>query len=68
MAKNRENKEENQKEETSLSPITGMEFRENFSPSESLDGMRERMDERIRKVRKIKKNNIFNNPFKSAEE
>lgn len=43
--------------------VAGLEFRENFSPSESLDEMVERMNERIKKVRKIKKNNIFINPF-----
>jgi hypothetical protein len=47
--------------------VTGLEFRDSFSPSESLDGMLERMEERIKKVRKIKKNNIFVNPFKSSE-
>ena len=48
-------------------PVMGFEFHENFSPSESLEGMQERMEERIKKVRKMKKNNIFNNPFKSSE-
>ncbi len=51
-------------EETS---VMGFEFRKDFSPSESLDGMQERMDERIKKIRKIKKNNIFVNPFKSMK-
>ncbi len=47
--------------------VTGLEFRDGFSPSESFDGMAERMTERIKKVRKIKKNNIFVNPFKSSD-
>lgn len=47
---------------------TGFEFRDSFSPSESLDGMQERMAERVKKVRKIKKNNIFVNPFRSTDE
>lgn len=43
--------------------IFGLEFKEHFSPSESLEGMGERMDSRIKKVRKIKQNNIFNGQF-----
>lgn len=53
--------------EMSATAVTGLEFRDSFSPSESLDGMLERMEERIKKVRKIKKNNIFVNPFKGSE-
>ena len=53
--------------EMSAAAVTGLDFRDSFSPSESLDGMLERMEERIKKVRKIKKNNIFVNPFKSSE-
>ena len=45
--------------EMSAAAVTGLEFRDSFSPSESLDGMLERMEERIKKVRKIKKNNIL---------
>ena len=41
--------------EIAAAEIRGLEFRDNFSPSESLDGMQERMEERIKKVRKIKK-------------
>lgn len=52
-------------EETS---VMGFEFKKDFSPSEPLDGMQERMDERIKKVRKIKKNNIFVNPFKTTKD
>ena len=49
--------------EMSAAAVTGLEFRDSFSPS----GMLERMEERIKKVRKIKKNNIFVNPFKGSE-
>ena len=51
-----------------VAPLTGFEFKESFSPSESLDGMQERMEERLKKVRKLKKNNIFTNPFTSSED
>ncbi len=54
--------------EIAAAEIRGLEFRDNFSPSESLDGMQERMEERIKKVRKIKKNNIFVNPFQSSQD
>ncbi len=47
--------------------VSGYEFHSRFSPSESLEGMEERMAARIKKVRKMKKNNIFNNPFKNSE-
>lgn len=35
--------------EMSAAAVTGLEFRDSFSPSESLDGMLERMEERIQK-------------------
>ena len=35
-----------------VAPLTGFEFKESFSPSESLDGMQERMEERLKKVPK----------------
>lgn len=69
MAKDKQkNKEFEFAGEITATAVAGVEFRENFSPSESLDGMQERMEERIKKVRKIKKNNIFVNPFKSSDQ
>lgn len=68
MAKSKDKtKEQEIPENIETTPVMGFEFHENFSPSESLEGMQERMAERIKKVRKMKKNNIFNNPFKSSE-
>ena len=52
------------KQENSDDRVFGLEFKDSFSPAEPLDGMEERMKERVKKVRKLKKNNIFNNPFK----
>ena len=54
--------------EMTTAAVTGFEFRQDFSPSESLDGMQERMEERLKKVRKLKKNNIFTNPFTSSKD
>jgi hypothetical protein len=44
-----------------ISPASkfGFEYKENFSPSVSLEGMTERFEEKIGKVRKIRKNNIL---------
>lgn len=41
--------------EMSAAAVTGLEFRDSFSPSESLDGMLERMEERIKKCGKSKR-------------
>lgn len=49
--------------EVTPSDVFGFEFKEVFSPSVSTDGMMERMEERIKKVRKMKKNNIFTGQF-----
>lgn len=47
--------------------VLGLEFRHNFSPSAPLDGMRERMEKRIKKINKIRNNQIFDEPFKAEE-
>lgn len=47
--------------------IQGLEFRHNFSPSAPLDGMRERMEKRIKKVNKIRGNQIFRYPYTAEE-
>ena len=49
--------------ELSAANIFGLEYKEIFSPSVPLDGMEDRMDDRIKKVRNIKKNNIFTGQF-----
>ena len=51
--------------ESTLTPIVGEGFlyRNVFSPSISLDTFPKRMEKRIRKVRKIVKNNIFTQPY-----
>ena len=53
--------------ESTLTPIVGKGFlyRNVFSPSISLDTFPKRMEKRIRKARKIVKNNIFIQPYKS---
>ena len=45
--------------------VSGFEYRNIFSPSESLQDMPKRMEERIKKIRKIRKNNIFSEPYKA---
>lgn len=47
--------------------VLGLEFRHNFSPSAPLDGMQERMEKRIKKINKIRNNQIFDEPFKAEE-
>lgn len=39
--------------------IYGFEYKNTFSPSEPLDGMPARMEQRIKQIRKIRKKNIF---------
>ena len=47
--------------------VQGLEFRHNFSPSAPLEGMRERMEKRIKKVNKIRGNQIFARPYEAEE-
>jgi len=51
------------KGEMAPADVFGLEFKRSFSPSVSTEGMLERMDERIKKARKLKKNNIFTGGF-----
>lgn len=43
--------------------VMGIDFHDKFSPSVSLEGMEERLEEKVQKVRKIRKNNIFSGSF-----
>ena len=67
MAKKKQQKENELVDEIKSEPNMGFEFKENFSPCVSLDGMQKRMEERIKKVRKMKNNNIFVNPFQNTK-
>jgi len=53
--------------EVSAIDVMGYEFRHNFSPSAPLDGMKERMEKRIKKIRKIRNNHIFDEPFRADD-
>ena len=45
--------------------VRGCDYKNIFSPVESLDDMPKRMEDRIKKLRKIRKNKIFKEPFKA---
>ena len=45
--------------------VAGFDYKNVFSPSESLTGMPLRMEQRIKKIRKIRKNRIFSEPYKA---
>ena len=53
--------------ESTLTPVVGEGFlyRNVFSPSVPLDTFPKRMEKRIQKVRKLVKNHIFTQPYKS---
>jgi len=53
--------------EGSIEPtdVRGYEYKNIFSRSESVADMPKRMEERIKKVRKMRKNAIFAEPFKA---
>ena len=53
---------EGQMEETD---VRGYDYKNIFSPVESIDDMPKRMEDRIKKVRKIRKNKIFKESFKA---
>lgn len=43
--------------------IFGFEYKKVFSPSEPLNDMPKRMEQRIRLIRKLRKKNIFSHPY-----
>ena len=45
--------------------VRGFDYKNIFSPVEPIDDMPKRMEDRIKKVRKIRKNKIFKEPFKA---
>ncbi len=45
--------------------VRGYDYKNIFSPVEPIDDMPKRMEDRIKKVRKIRKNKIFKEPFKA---
>lgn len=51
--------------EGSIAPteVKGYDYKNIFSPSESIADMPKRMEERIKKVRKMRKNKIFPEQF-----
>ena len=51
--------------ELTATKIPGFEYKSVFSPSASLQEMPKRMEERIKKIRKIRKNRIFKTPYKA---
>lgn len=55
--------------EGSMEPtdIRGYEYKNIFSHSEPVADMSKRMEERIKKVRKMRKNNIFAEPFAATD-
>ncbi len=55
--------------EGSIEPtdVRGYEYKNIFSRSEPVADMSERMEERIKKVRKMRKNNIFAEPFTASD-
>ncbi|MBR1649076.1 MAG: hypothetical protein IJ689_05700 [Alphaproteobacteria bacterium] len=54
--------------EMSPAQLPGFAYKDIFSPSESLDEMPKRMEERIKKVRKMRKNHIFADPYKAPSQ
>lgn len=47
------------KGEITPTDVFGFEYKNVFSPSESIDDMPKRMEQRIRQVRKLRKKNVF---------
>ena len=43
--------------------VFGFEYKNVFSPSEPIDKMPARMEQRIKQVRKMRKKNIFSKPY-----
>lgn len=48
-----------------VTDVRGYDYKNIFSPVEPIDDMPKRMEDRIKKVRKIRKNKIFKEPFKA---
>lgn len=46
--------------------IIGFEYKNIFSPSESIDEMPLRMEQRIKQVRKMRNKNIFSQPYTAS--